>query len=121
MKNKFKVTAKAPTVYQTNSLRRFGMAIKEMGNGSFLSEETFDSEEEAKDYLVKRAEMHYDEFEGQVNEHLSTIENNGYLEIDAVTARIEEVEIDVEVNFLEFDDSVASQYGYNECAIYEIK
>jgi ketol-acid reductoisomerase len=92
MTTQFKVTATAPTVYQTSSLRRFGMTVKEIGNGSFHSEQIFESEEEAKAYLVSRAEMYYDEFEGQVDEHLSTIEKNGYLEIDAVTARIEEVE-----------------------------
>lgn len=86
----FKVTATAPTVYQTSSLRRFGMKVNKLGNGSFNSFQIFDSEEEAKTYLVSRAEMYYDQFEGQVNEHLETIEKNGYLEIDAVTAKIEE-------------------------------
>ena len=68
------------------------MNIKKHGNGSFTSEEVFNSEEEAKEYLVKRAQMYYDEFEGQVDEHLESIEKYGVLEIDAVTAHIEEIE-----------------------------
>lgn len=88
----FKITAKAPTTYQYNSLSRFGMNIKKHGNGSFTSKEVFNSEEEAKEYLVKRAQMYYDEFEGQVDEHLESIEKYGVLEIDAVTAHIEEIE-----------------------------
>lgn len=89
--SKFKVVATAPTAYQYNSLSRFGMTIKKNGNGSFSSEQTFDSVEEAKAYLVERAEMYYDEYEGQVDEHLGSIEKHGCLEIDAVTAHIEEV------------------------------
>ena len=54
----------------------------------------FNSEEEAKEYLVKRAQMYYDEFEGQVDQHLQDIEKHGMLTIDAVTARIDEIEED---------------------------
>lgn len=88
----FKVSATAPTVYQIQSLRHFGMDVKKHGNGSFSSEQVFDTEEEAKAYLVERAEKYYDEFEGQVDEHLEGIEKYGMLTIDAVTARIDEVE-----------------------------
>ena len=88
----FKVVATAPTSYQTQSLRAFGMDVKKNGNGSFTSEQVFDSEEEAKEYLSDRAKSYYDEFEGQATEHLEEIQNIGYLTIDAVTARIEEVE-----------------------------
>lgn len=87
----FKVTAKAPTAYQYNSLSRFGMNVKKHGNGSFTAEQIFKSEEEAKDYLATRAQMYYDEYEGQVDEHLISIEKHGVLEIDAVTAHIEEI------------------------------
>lgn len=97
MTTQFKITATAPTVYQYNSLSHFGMNIKKNGNGSFTSEQVFDSEEEAKAYLVERAERYYDEFEGQVDEHLEDIEKYGQLTIDAVTAHIEEVEQEEEV------------------------
>ena len=92
MATKFKISATAPTAYQYNSLSRFGMKIKKNGNGSFSSEQLFDSEEEAKDYLVERAERYYGEYEGQVDEHLQEIKKYGMLTIDAVTARIDEVE-----------------------------
>jgi hypothetical protein len=88
----FKITATAPTVYQIQSLRHFGMNVKENGNGLFSSEQIFDSEEAAKAYLVERAEKYYDEFEGQVQEHLEDIKKYGMLTIDAVTARIDEVD-----------------------------
>lgn len=97
MTTQFKIAATAPTSYQYNSLSRFGMTIKKNGNGSFSSEQVFDSEEEAKAYLVERAERYYDEFEGQVDEHLQDIEKYGMLTIDAVTARIDEVENEEEV------------------------
>lgn len=97
MTTQFKITATAPTAYQYNSLSRFGMNIKKRGNGSFTSEQVFDSEEEAKAYLVERAERYYDEYEGQVDEHLEDIEKYGQLTIDAVTAHIEEVEQEEEV------------------------
>lgn len=87
----FKITATAPTAYQHNSLRHFGMDIKKNGNGSFSSEQTFESEDEAKNYLITRAEMYYDEYEGQVDEYIESIQNHGSLEIDAVIAHIEEV------------------------------
>ena len=90
----FKVIATAPTSYQIQSLRAFGMEVKKNGNGSFTGKQIFDSEEEAKKYLVTRAEMYYDEYEGQVTEHLQGIETVGCLNIDAVTATIEEVEED---------------------------
>ena len=90
----FKVIAIAPTSYQIQSLRAFGMEVKKNGNGSFAGKQIFDSEEEAKKYLVTRAEMYYDDFEGQATEHLQGIESLGCLTIDAVTALIEEVEED---------------------------
>jgi hypothetical protein len=90
----FKVIAIAPTVYQYNSLRAFNMDIVSVGNGSFKSEQVFDSEEEAKAYLALRAERYYDEYEGQVDDHLKDIETFGVLTLDAVTARIDEVEVE---------------------------
>lgn len=93
MTTKFKVTATAPTIYQYSSLTRFGLKIKENGNGSFTGEMLFDDHEDAKKHLIDRATYYYDEFEGQIDEHLEDIENYGMLTIDAVTARIEEVEV----------------------------
>lgn len=91
MLNYFKVEAIAPTVYQRSSLYHFGMKIKEVGNGSFRAVQFFDTEEEAKSFLKTMAINYYDEFEGQSDEHLSNIDRCGFLEIDAVTAHIEEV------------------------------
>lgn len=87
-----KITATAPTVYQKRSLSFFNLNEKANGNGSFTGTMDFNSEEAAKDYLISRAEMYYDEYEGQVDEHIEDIKKYGVLTIDAVTARIEEIE-----------------------------
>lgn len=87
-----RITATAPTVYQKRSLSFFNLNEKENGNGSFKGTMDFASEEDAKNYLIDRAQMYYDEFEGQVDEHIEDIEKYGVLTIDAVTARIEEIE-----------------------------
>lgn len=91
MKTTFKIKAIAPTSYQLRSLLAFGMQYKALGNGSYVAiSEIFDTEEEAKAYLEKRADMYY-ENENELNEALSDIEC-GVLTLDAVTARIEEIE-----------------------------
>jgi hypothetical protein len=87
-----RITATAPTVYQKRSLSFFNLNEKANGNGSFTGTMDFSSEEEAKEYLITRAEMYYNEYEGQVDEHIDDINNYGYLTIDAVTAKIEEIE-----------------------------
>ena len=51
----YKIIAIAPTTYQLNSLRAFGITYKALGNGSYKAVEEFDSEKEAKKYLEGRA------------------------------------------------------------------
>jgi len=46
---------------------------------------------------------------------LSNEELTEEIAFDALIGEVEE-----EVNFLEFDKSVASEYGFKECAIFEI-
>jgi len=86
----YKIKAVAPTSYQYNSLVYFGMKIKKVGNGSFVSEQYFDTEEQAKVFLVCRAENYYGDTE-QINDALKDIAAAGILEIDTVVARIEEI------------------------------
>lgn len=88
----FKVTATAPTHYQLASLKSFGMAVKKLDYGSYHSEQKFDSEEEAKAYLTKRAKIFYKDFEDQNVKQIANIETNGFLTFDGVTAHIKEVE-----------------------------
>jgi hypothetical protein len=88
----YKITAIAPTTYQLNSLRAFGIPYKALGNGAYRAVEEFDSEKQAKEYLEGRARQYNDEHnesEEQLNEMLSDIEL-GALTLDAVTAHIEE-------------------------------
>jgi hypothetical protein len=92
----FKITATAPTTYQLQSLRLFGLNVKSYANGSHFGEEFFNTEEEAKAFLIKRAEMYF-ESENELNEAISDIENYGSLRLDAVCGNIEEVEEEEEI------------------------
>lgn len=89
--NNFKITATAPTSYQLQSLRLFGLNVKSYANGSHVGEDTFITEDEAKAFLIKRAEMYF-ESEHELNEAIYNIEKYGLLRLDAVCASIEEVE-----------------------------
>ena len=88
---KFKVIAKAPTVYQFRSLGHFFLNITE-GCGSFSGEKIFNTKKDAEQHLIECAERYYDEYEGQVDEHIDEIKKYGTLTIDAVSAGIEEFE-----------------------------
>lgn len=91
---KTRITATAPTVYQSRSLAAFGMSINPVKNldGSYTAEEEFESYEEAKKYLIQKAHGWYnshDTTEEELNEMLADIEIYGNLTLDAVTASIE--------------------------------
>ena len=90
----YRIVATAPTVYQKQSLSKFNLNEKRNMSGSFTGTLEFYTEEDAKAYLINRAEMYYDEYEGQLDEHISDIERRGSLTIDAVTASIIEIEVE---------------------------
>jgi len=92
----FKITATAPTTYQLQSLRLFGLNVKSYANGSHVAEEFFNTIEEAKAFLIKRAEMYF-ESEYELNEAISDIENYGSLRMDAVCGSIEKIEEEEEI------------------------
>lgn len=98
MNTTIRITATAPTSYQIQSLRHFGMEIKSHGNGSHTATQEFDTEKEAKEYLVTRAKNYFDgnsdNDEKDLIEALDSIEKHGVLRLDAVTASIEEVELE---------------------------
>lgn len=89
----YKIKAIAPTPYQLQSLREFGMPIKNLGNGSHVATMEFHTEEEAKDYLKGRARQYNNQdlegSEKRLADMYRDIEH-GHLTIDAATARIEE-------------------------------
>jgi hypothetical protein len=89
----FKITATAPTSYQLQSLRAFGIGADKNGNGSFTGSMNFDNEGEAKDYLKKRASLYNESdpegTEQRLAEMHDSIEKYGSLTLDAVTANIE--------------------------------
>lgn len=95
MKTTIRISATAPTAYQLHSLRQFGMEVKQHGNGRYTAAQDFDTEKEAKDYLIERAERYFDgnsdNDEKDLIEALDSIEKHGVLTLDAVTAVSEEV------------------------------
>ena len=88
---KFQVKATADTSYQLQSLRQFGMPVKSHMDGSHSASQEFDTEEEAIEYLIKRAEMYFED-EKQLEEAIEAIKKYGYVRLDASTGRVEEVE-----------------------------
>jgi len=85
-----KVIAIAPTVYQLRSVNAFG-ASKKTGNGSFIFEQVFETEQEAKQYLIERAQLYF-ENEDELTEAIESIEKYGSLTMDAVTGGISDFE-----------------------------
>ncbi len=99
MKNynmEYKVVCNIPTAYQYTSLCKMNLNNRKRGNGSYVGEMEFIDEEEAKNFLIDRAEKYYDDDEIKLAEAISDIENYGMLHIDAATARIEKIDIDEE-------------------------
>ena len=97
MQTIIRITATAPTAYQLQSLRHFGMEVKKHGNGSYTAHQDFDTEKEAKEYLEQKAQMYFDgnsdNDEQDLIEAFDSIEKHGVLTLDAATARIDEIEI----------------------------
>ena len=91
LKNMFTITATAPTVYQLNSLRSFKMKVTEHANGSFTASQDFETEQEAKEYLIKLAgDFYFEDGEEITANHIENIKKYGSLRLDAVIASIEE-------------------------------
>ena len=92
MKN-FRITATAPTTYQYRSLTHFGMHIISNGNGSHTAEQEFDTEEEAKEFLIERCNRYF-ENEDELLEAISDVEKYGMVRLDAVSGSIVENEVE---------------------------
>jgi len=89
---KYQVKATAPTSYQLQSVRLFGSPIKSNIDGSHtFKSELFDTEEEAKDYLIERAELFF-ENDDQLQEAIDEINEYGSLSMDAASGEVYEVE-----------------------------
>ena len=82
------IKATAPTVYQLNSLTRFGGNWVKNPNGSYTTVIECIDYESAENYLITRAEMYYDEPTDNLPEIIQDIKKRGSLTIDAVTAYI---------------------------------
>jgi hypothetical protein len=80
---KVKITAKAPTAYQYQSLQRFRLGAKPIAGG-YWGELHFPTVREARQYLRDRAAAYYEEDRAALRRHLG----KNALTIDAVTAYI---------------------------------
>lgn len=85
---KVTISAIAPTTYQLNSLRAFGMGINKNGNGSYSASLDFETMKEAKEYLVDRANNYFEDPK-ELSAAKREIRLYGCLQIDAVQARID--------------------------------
>lgn len=80
------ITATAPTTYQLQSLNHFGLEVKKHVNGSYTINQEFKTLREAKNHLIQRAELYFDDAK-----ELAAAKRDikkGYLQLDAVTATI---------------------------------
>lgn len=82
---KVQITATAPTVYQTQSLRAFKIGCKPNGNGSFTGKEVFPTIKEAREYLKTLAVDYYENDRKAIAWHMGP----NSLTLDAVTCLIE--------------------------------
>lgn len=96
MENQFKIRAAVPTHHTAGDLgKAFNMPIKQTIGGSFISEDEFLTEKEAKEYLVMRLDRyrdHSDMTEEEYQEQLFNIEDSNYLKLCHITANILENE-----------------------------
>lgn len=91
----YTIKATAPTAYQLSSLAAFNIGTNKNGNGSYSGEQTFETKEAAEQYLITRVDIYNDQdpegTEKKLAEMYNNIKQNGFLTLDAVTARIEEL------------------------------
>ena len=86
----FQLKAIAQTSYQLQSVRNFGTEIKHYPNGTYVFCQEFETEQEAKNYLISRAENYF-ETEEEINEAIEEINTYGSIRMDAVNGRIEKI------------------------------
>ena len=81
------ITAQVPTAYQYRSIRSIGLPVAEHKDGSYSCYSIYKSKKEAVKLLTERAEILADD-EKEFRKMKAQIKR-GYLEYDAVIARID--------------------------------
>jgi len=91
----YQIKAIAPTHHTLNELRKFGMEIIPLGNGSYKATKLFTTLEDAKEHLEDRlifqfinSSMLSEDYEERLNE----IKQNNRLSFGNITAEIIELE-----------------------------
>jgi len=103
-----KVIAIAPTSYQLKSVRNFGSEVTSLKNGSHVFEKFFETEKKAKEYLIVRAELYFEE-ESKLENAIEEIEKYGSVRLDAVKGSIEDVPMKT-VYTLYYDNGSSVRY-----------
>jgi hypothetical protein len=86
----YTIKVKANTIYQFNGLRYFALPIILNPDGSYVSEIAFETIEDARQFLMDVADRYYDDIHERSEAYDSINSFWSCLEIDAVTAIIEE-------------------------------
>lgn len=85
-----KLFSKVPTVYQQNSIKSFGLPVQGLIDGSFYCEKEFQTKKEAINYMLKRADILFDDPK-DLKKSKSVIRKKNILEYDAAILSIEKV------------------------------
>lgn len=85
-----KLVSKVPTVYQSKSIKAFGLPVQGLIDGSFYCDQEYQTKKDAIDYMLKRAEV-LAEDEKELREMKKCIKKHGVLHWDAATLHIERV------------------------------
>lgn len=84
----YTITAYVPTIHQLNTIRSFHLPVTQFVDGSFCAEETFMTEQEAKQHLCRVAAEYYDD-PYEYEQAVLDIQRYGYLKIETIYANIE--------------------------------
>lgn len=85
-----KLVSKVPTVYQSQSIKAFGLPVQGLIDGSFYCDQQFPTKSEAVKYMIDRAHV-LAEDEKELREMKRIIKKFGILQWDAATLYIERV------------------------------
>lgn len=82
-----KLFSKVPTVYQSQSIKSFGLPVQGLIDGSFYCEQQFQTKKKAIDFMINRASV-LAENNKQLKSMIRDIKKSNFLSYDAATLHI---------------------------------